>query len=239
MGKNQKRLIIALAVVLGAGGVAFASSAFISRVSGAQTEPTDNVRVVDDHKLPEQWVIDAAYGRGALSNLRAALAEIANDKPEEARKGVVVAQSLLAKIKGQSSAANAERSVKAESPAMPKSDSDLVLVHSEVRVLGDADPANSVQERLDAIRNEIEMNDHEAIIAALRSLHVPLVYTRIELPLKKTVALVNESLQALDAQDAGEAREKLLAIGNGLQVRTVQVGGGESPVEQATAKAAG
>ena len=239
MGKIHKRLIVALAVSVIVGGVAIGSSAFISRVSDAHSEQTDKVRVVDDHKLPEQWVIDAAYGRGALSNLRAALAEIVNDKPEEARKGVVVAQSLLAKIKGQSSSVTAEHSVKAESTVKPKPGSDFILVHSEVRVLGDADPVNSVQVKLDAIRNEVEMNDHEAIIAALKSLHVPLVYTRIELPLKETITLVNESLQALDAQDAVEARAKLLAIGNGLQVQTVRVGGGDSPVEPATADAAG
>ena len=89
MAKHHKRLIVGLAD----SAVAIGSSAFIGRTSSARSEATDNVRVVDDRKLPEQWAINAAYGRGALSNLRAALTEIVNDNAEEARKGVVVSRN--------------------------------------------------------------------------------------------------------------------------------------------------
>jgi hypothetical protein len=239
MGKHHKRIIVALAVSLAIGAVAIGGSAFIGRASGAGPESTDNVRVVDDRKLPEQWVINAAYGRGALRNLRAALTEIAKDNAEEARKGVAVAQSLLEKIKRESSTATAELPMKAESTGHLTAEADLILVHSEVRVLGDVDPVDSVQVKLDAIRNEFEMNDHKAIIVALDSLHIPLAYRRIHLPLGKTIALVGESLRALDSSDAEQARSKLLAVGNRLRIETVQVGIGDSPVDPANVDDAG
>ena len=101
---------------------------------------------------------------------------------------------------------------------------DFVLVHSEVRVLGEADTADSVQEKLDDLRERIDMSDHEAVIAALESLNVPLVYTRVDLPLSKTIARVDEVLQALDSQNAELARATILDIGNDLRVETVEVG---------------
>ncbi len=218
MAKHHKRLLVGIAFGIAVGiavsALAVGSSAINDRTSNAGSEATDKVRIVDDRKLPEQWAINAAYGRGALSNLQAALTEIANDNAEEAKKGVNVAQSLLDKIK----------------PESPHT-ADFVLVHSQVRVLGDADPSSSVQEKLDSIRREFEMIDYEAIVAALDSLDVPLAYTRVDLPLTRTVALVNEALQALNSQDADRARDKLMEIGSGLRIETVHVGTGDSPVD--------
>jgi hypothetical protein len=194
--------------------VATGSSAINSRIPNAGSEATDKVRVVDDRRLPEQWAINAAYGRGALGNLQAALTEIANDNAEEAKKDVTVAQSLLDKIKFE----------------LPHT-TDFILVHTEVRVLDDADPASFVQEKSDSILREFEMIDHEAIVAALDLLDVPLAYTRVDLPLTRTVTLVNEALQALNSQDADRARDKLMEIGNGLRIETVHVGTEESPVD--------
>jgi hypothetical protein len=231
MVKNNKRAIVGLVVAIAVGAGAVASATFIRMTSRAGSEATDNVRLIDDRKLPQQWAINAAYGRGALSNLRAAVSEIENHNTEEARKGIAVAQSLLMKIKPES----ANRTVKPTRSSLTvaadegsQSAADLILVHSEVRVLGDADPANSVQVKLENIRHEFEMNDHEAIVTALESLNMPLAYTRIDLPLSETITLVNESLQALESQDAGEARSKLMQIGNGLRIETVQVGTGHS-----------
>ncbi len=109
--------------------------------------------------------------------------------------------------------------------------SDFILIHSEVRVLDDADPASFVQKKLDSIRREFEMTDHEAIVAALDSLGVPLAYTRVDLPLTRTVTLVSEALLALNSQDADRARDKLVEIGNGLRIETVHVGTEDSPVD--------
>jgi hypothetical protein len=220
MANHRKRLIVALAAGIAVGAGVIASSVLISRTSSAGAEVTDKVRIVDDRKFPAQWMINAAYGRGALSNLRAALAEVENDNAAEARKGIVVAQSLLAKIKPQSPHAAAKAGPLDEE----QTSSDLILVHSEVRVLGDADPSNAVQKKLDGIRGEFEMNDHKAIVAALGSLHIPLAYTRIHLPLNETTALVNESLHALESEDKSRARAKLMEIGNGLRIETVRVG---------------
>jgi hypothetical protein len=214
VAKHHKRLLVGIAVGIAVSAVAIGSSAINGRTSNAGSEVTDKVRVVDDRKLPEQWAINAAYGRGALSNLQAALTEIANDNAEEAKKGVTVAQSLLDKVRP-------------ESPHM----ADFILVHSEVRVLDEADPASAVQEKLDKIRREFEMTDHEAIVAALDLLDVPLAYTRVDLPLTRTVTLVNEALRALNSQDTDRARDKLMEIGNGLRIETVHIGTEDSPVD--------
>ncbi len=214
MAKHHKRLLIGIAAGIAVSAVAIGSSAINSRIPNAGSEATDKVRVVDDRRLPEQWAINAAYGRGALGNLQAALTEIANDNAEEAKKDVTVAQSLLDKIKFE----------------LPHT-RDFILVHSEVRVLDDADPASFVQEKSDSILREFEMIDHEAIVAALDLLDVPLAYTRVDLPLTRTVPLVNEALQALNSQDADRARDKLMEIGNGLRIETVHVGTEESPVD--------
>jgi hypothetical protein len=214
VAKHHKRLLVGIALGIAVSAVAIGSSAINGRISNAGSEATDKVRVVDDRKLPERWAINAAYGRGALSNLQAALTEIAKDNAQEAKKGVTVAQSLLDKIKP-------------ESPYK----ADFILVHSQVRVLDDADPTSSVQEKLDSIRREFEMIDHEAIVAALDSMDVPLAYTRVDLPLTRTVALVNEALQALNSQDANRARDRLMEIGNGLRIKTVHIGTEDSPVD--------
>lgn len=214
MAKQQKRLIAGLVAGMAVGALVVGSMTFVSRPSNAGSEPTDNVRVVEDHKLPERWAINAAYGRGALSNLRAALAEIDNENAEEARKGVAVAQSLLGRIASATSGDVRERA----------SAADYILVHSEVRVLGDGDPENAVQAKLAGLRSEIDMSDHEAIIAALGSLDVPLAYTRVDLPLSETKALVDEALEALETNDTELARTKLLQIGDGLRVDTVRIG---------------
>lgn len=232
MVKHHKRLIVGLGVGFAVGAVAIASFTYISPISPASSEATDNVRVVEDRKLPEQWAINAAYGRGALSNLRAAINEIESDNTEEAKKGVAVAQSLLAKIKlmpPDGTVTPSGSSATSASPDYARAATDLILVHSEVRLLGDADPINSVQAKLDDIRHEHEMNDHEAIIAALGSLNIPLAYTRIDLPLGETMTLINESLRALDSRDADQARSKLMQVGNGLRIETVHVGVGNSP----------
>lgn len=209
MTKINKRLIAVLAVTAAVGAVTIASSIITGKASHAGSEQTDKVRLVDDRKLPEQWVINAAYGRGALSNLRAAVGEIENHNTEEARKGVAVAQSLLAKIRPE--------------------EADYILVHSEVRVLGDVDPSNSIESKLEDIQQEFEMNDHEAIITALGSLNIPLAYTRIELPLGETIDLVKDSLQALETQDVDQARLKLMQIGDALRIETVRMGIEGSP----------
>lgn len=214
MAKHHKRLLVGIAIGITVSAVAIGSSAINGRTSNAGSEATDKVRVVDDRKLPERWAINAAYGRGALSNLQAALTEIAKDNAEEAKNGVTVAQSLLDKIK-------------LDSPHK----ADFILVHSQVRVLDDADPTSSVQEKLDSIRRDFELIDREAIIAALDSMDVPLAYTRVDLPLTRTVALVNEALQALNSQDSNRARDKLMEIGNGLRIETVHVGTEDSPVD--------
>lgn len=214
MARHHKRLLVGIAVGIAVSAVAIGSSAIKNQTSNAGSEAIDKVRVIDDRKLPEQWAINAAYGRGALSNLQAALTEIADDNVEEAKKGVTVAHSLLVKIK----------------PESPRT-ADFILIHSEVRVLDDADPASSVQEKLDSIRREFEVTDHEAIVTALESLDAPLAYTRVDLPLTRTVTLVNEILQALNSQDADRARDKLMEIGNGLRIETVHVGTEDSATD--------
>lgn len=216
MAKHHKRLLVGIAIGIAVSAVAIGSSAINSRTPNPGSEATDKVRLVNDRELPEQWVINAAYGRGALSNLQAALTDIADDNVEEAKKGVTVAHSLLAKIK----------------PESPRT-ADFILIHSEVRVLDDADPASFVQEKSDSILREFEMTDHEAIVAALDLLDVPLAYTRVDLPLTRTVTLVNEALQALNFQDADRASDKLMEIGNGLRIETVHVGTEELPVDLA------
>jgi len=228
MAKQQKRLIAGLVAGMAVGALLVGSMTFVSRPSNAGSEPTDNVRVVEDHKLPERWAINAAYGRGALSNLRAALAEIDNENAEEARKGVAVAQSLLGKI-----ASGTSGDVRERAPA-----ADYVLVHSEVRVLGGGDPENTVQAKLDGLRNEIDMSDHETIIAALDSLDVPLAYTRVDLPLSETKALVDQALEALETSDSELARTKLHQIGDGLRVDTVRFGVEEHRIESGDEKEA-
>jgi len=123
--------------------------------------------------------------------------------------------------------------VKSEAPRGKRDDADLILVHSEVRVLGDANADKSVETKLEDIRRNFEMNDHEAVIAALESLNIPLAYTRVDLPLGKTMLLVNQSLEALESHDAQRARSKLLEIGNELHVETVRVGMKEAPAKSA------
>lgn len=220
--KHHKRLLVGIAVGIVVSAVAIGSSAINGRTSIEGSQATDKVRVINDRKLPKQWAINAAYGRGALSNLQAALTEIADDNVEEAKKDVAVAHSLLVKIK----------------PESPRT-ADFILIHSEVRVLDDADPASSVQEKLDSIRREFEVTDHEAIVAALDSLDVPLAYTRVDLPLTRTVTLVNEVLQALNSQDADRARDKLMEIGNELRIETVHVGTEDSATDSGSENDAG
>lgn len=242
MAKHQKRLIIGLVIGMVVSAVAIGSTTLIGRTSSTPAEGVDNVRVIDDRKMPEQWAINAAYGRGALSNLRAALDEVDNNNSEEARKGVSVAQSLLAKIKPESprSVVNGTRApgtVASESDF--QSVEDLILVHSEVRVIGDTDPDFSVEQELDSVRGGIDMTDHEAIIAALESLNVPLAYTRVDLPLGETISLADEVLKALDVQDTDLARSKLLEIGNGLHIETIQLGVDRLPAGTADTGEAG
>ena len=220
--KHHKRLLVGIAVGIVVSAVAIGSSAINGRTSTEGSQATDKVRVINDRKLPKQWAINAAYGRGALSNLQAALTEIADDNVEEAKKDVAVAHSLLVKIK----------------PESPRT-ADFILIHSEVRVLDDADPASSVQEKLDSIRREFEVTDHEAIVAALDSLDVPLAYTRVDLPLTRTVTLVNQVLQALNSQDADRARDKLMEIGNELRIETVHVGTEDSATDSGSENDAG
>ena len=220
--KHHKRLLVGIAVGIVVSAVAIGSSAINGRTSIEGSQATDKVRVINDRKLPKQWAINAAYGRGALSNLQAALTEIADDNVEEAKKDVAVAHSLLVKIK----------------PESPRT-ADFILIHSEVRVLDNADPASSVQEKLDSIRREFEVTDHEAIVAALDSLDVPLAYTRVDLPLTRTVTLVNEVLQALNSQDADRARDKLMEIGNELRIETVHVGTEDSATDSGSENDAG
>lgn len=95
MVKHHKRLVVGIAVGIVVSAVAIGSSAINGRTSNADSETTDKVRVVNDRKLPGKWAINAAYGRGALSNLQAALTEIADDNVEGAKKGVTVARSFL------------------------------------------------------------------------------------------------------------------------------------------------
>ncbi len=222
MAKHHKRLLVGIAVGIVVSAVAIGSSAINDRTSIAGSEATDKVRVINDRKLPKQWAVNAAYGRGALSNLQAALTEISDDNVEEAKKDVAVAHSLLVKIK----------------PESPRT-ADFILIHSEVRVLDDADPASFVQEKVDSIRRDFEVTDHEAIVAALDSLDVPLAYTRVDLPLTRTVTLVNEVLQALNSQDADRARDKLMEIGNELRIETVHVGTEDSVTDSGSENDAG
>jgi hypothetical protein len=230
MTKHQKWLMVGLVVGTTLSVAAIGSSAIIDGAANGDPGATDSLRIVDDRKLPEQWAINAAYGRGALSNLRAALIEVTNDNPQEARKGVAVAQSLLTQITLESPVEEAisQSGIQAET--------DFVLVHSEVRVLGDADP---VQATLDSIRHEFEVTDHDAIVTALRLLNVPLAYTRIDLPLSDTIALVDDILHALDSQDSEQARSKLMEIGDRLRIETVQIGTENSPVDALEANDAG
>jgi hypothetical protein len=225
VAKHHKRLLVGIAVGIAVSAVTIGNSAINGRTSNAGSETTDKVRIVDDRKLPGQSAINAAYGRGALSNLRAALTQIADDNVEEAKKSVTVTQSLLTKIKAES--------------LRPADAADFILIHSEVRVLADADPSRSVQEKLDSIRRQFAMTDHEAIIAALDSLSLPLAYTRVDLPFTKTVTLVNEVLQALNSQDADRARDKLMEIGNGLRIETVHVGTEDTAVDAGSEDDAG
>jgi hypothetical protein len=225
MTRHYRRLAVGLVVGIAISAAAIGSSAFINRASNAASEAIDNVRIVDDRKLPRQWAINAAYGRGALSNLRAALIEITNDNVQEASKGVAVARSLLTRIalESPSDSAASDHDVQAAT--------DFVLVHSEVRVLGETDPANSVQVTLDNIRREFEVTDHNAIVRALSSLNVPLAYTRIDLPLSDTIALVDDVLRALDSQNNEQARSKLMDIGSRLRIETVRIGTQDAPTK--------
>ena len=139
MATHYKRLLVGIAfgiaVGITVGAVAIGSSAINGRTSDAVSETTDKVRIVDDRKLPGQWAINAAYGRGALNNLQAAPTDIAGDNADEARKGVTVAQSLLIKIKSESLRTVID-------PLRPAEAANFILVHSEVRVLDGANPAS-------------------------------------------------------------------------------------------------
>ena len=75
------------------------------------------------------------------------------------------------------------------------------------------------------------MIDQEAIVAALDLLDVPLAYTRVDLPLTRTVTLENEALQALNSQDADRARDKLMEIGNRRRIETGHGGTEDPPVD--------
>lgn len=239
MAKYYKRLIVGVTVVAAVGAAMIGSLSLIGAVSSAAPEATDNVRLVEDRKLPEQWVINAAYGRGALSNLRAALAEIENDNAEEAKKGIAVAHSLLEKIKPEWPHTVVGSAARSSLRDAPDPEEALILVHSEVRVLGDVDPASPLQVKLEGIRGEFEINEHAAIIAALETLNTPLAYSWVDLPLSETIALVNQSLQALDSNDITRARSKLLEIGKGLRVETVRVGIEDPPSELESTQDAG
>ncbi len=249
MTKHGARLIVGLAAGVMVGTAALGSWILGDRASDSPSPMTDNVRVIDDRKLPEKWAINAAYGRGALSNLRAALTEIADDDAEEARKRIVLAQSLLAKIEPQRS--NQQSNQQSKTVVVPPDaqntavagdielPEDLILIHSEVRLLGAVDPQHTVRAKLERIRSELAMNDHEAIIAALDSLNVPLTYTRVDLPLSETVTLVNGVLQAFDARDAELARSKLMQVEDALLINTVYVGIEDAPVESTSVNDAG
>ena len=208
MGKHRKIVMVSLIGALATAAVLAGISYNLDRASPATSAEMDNVRVLDDPKPSRKWAIDTAYGRGALSNLRAALGEIDAANADEAREGVAVARSLLGRI--------------ASEPSEPSE--TFVLVHSEVRVLGDADPGNEVEATLASLRARIDMNDHDAIVAALEALNIPLAYTRIDLPLREARTLVDEALQALDARDPALARAKLLQVGERLRVDTVRLG---------------
>lgn len=237
MAKHHTRIIVVMAIAMAVGVTALGGFAWLGGATLTEGAATDNVRVVENPKAPAQWTINTAYGRGALSNLRAALNEIAKDNPAEARKGVVVAQSLLSKIAPASAPVRARVAVDAGAHAGLETDQArettpepvFVLVHSEIRVLGDAGAADSVQEKLDELRGRIDMSDHEAVIAALESLNVPLVYTRVDLPLSETIARIDDVLQALDSENADLARATILDIGNGLRIETVNVGRDQVP----------
>ena len=209
MATYRKQLIAALAV----GAMAVGSLAYVSRTPSATPGTTDKVRVVENPAPPSQWAINAAYGRGALSNLRAAFVELANHNSEQARMGVVVARSLLEKIE----------------PAQLQSVDDLnaqdafVLVHSEIRVPGDVDGERVLQTKLDSIRRDVDMSDQDEVTSALRQLKIPLVYTRIDMPLNETKIGIDHVLEALNSNDVERASAMLAKIGKGLRIETVQI----------------
>lgn len=241
MAKHPRRLFVVIAAGIVVSAVVVEIATYIGRITGGQRETSEVVRVIDNHTRPAQWAINASYGRGALSNLRAALTEIANDHPEEAKKGLAVARTLLSKIVSESpkSLDTADIYEATDSSTKPASEADFVLIHSEVRLLGEAGPENYVQEKLDAFRRDIEMSDQDAVISALDSLDVPLVYTRVDMPLKKTWAHVNEALRALDSNDSELARTRLMEISNGLRINSVRVGVGGSSAAPVSEHAAG
>ena len=223
MGKHRKIAMVSLIGALATAAVLAGVTYHLDRASRATGAEVDNVRVLDDPKPSRKWAIDAAYGRGALSNLRVALGEIDAANADEAREGVAVARSLLGRI--------------ASEPSEPSE--TFVLVHSEVRVLGGADPGNEVEATLASLRGRIDMNDHDAIVAALEALEIPLAYTRIDLPLRETRTLVDEALRALDARDPALARAKLLQVGERLRIDTVRLGIEAHRIESGDAQGAG
>lgn len=210
MATYRKQLIAALAV----SAMAVGSLAYLSRTPYATSGETDVVRVVENPKAPGQWAINAAYGRGALSNLRAAFVELANHNSEQARMGVVVARSLLSKI---------------EPTPIRFSDGShgedaFVLVHSEIRLSGDVDGEPVLQSKLDGIRRDVDMSDQDAVTSALRQLNIPLAYTRIDMPLEETKIGIDHVLEALNSNDIDRASATLAKIGEGLRIETVQIG---------------
>lgn len=215
MATYHKQLIAALAV----GAVAVGSLAYVGRTPSGNSGETDTVRVIDDPKPPSQWAINAAYGRGALSNLRAAYIELENRDVEQARMGVVVARSLLAKID----------SAKRKPDDGSNGDEGMVLVHAEVHVMDDVESENVLESKLDEIRRSIDMSDADAVVSALRGLEIPLTYTRVNLPLEETISEIDYVLEALNANDTERASAMLANIGNGLRIDTMQIDAHQAP----------
>jgi len=225
MATYHKQLIAALAI----GVVAVGSLVYVSRTPSAKPSETDRVRVVEDPKPPSQWAINAAYGRGALSNLRAAFTELANGNPEQARMGIVVARSLLTKIDPK----------QIHAIDVSEGGNVSILVHSEVRVLDDIESEQIIESKLDDIRSDVDMNDSEAVEAALRELQIPLTYTHVDLPLEETINGIDQVLEALNSNDTERARAMLARIGDGLRIDTVRIEGPELPQAALTEDDAG
>lgn len=210
MATYRKQLIAALAI----GAMAVGSLVYVSRTPSATPGEIDKVRVVEDPKPPKQWAINAAYGRGALSNLRAAFVELENHNSEAARMGVVVARSLLSRI-----------APTRFEPAVGLSGEDVfVLVHSEIRVPGEVNGESVLQNRLDDIRRDVDMSDQDAVTSALHDLNIPLAYTRIDMPLNETRIGIDHVLEALNSNDTERASAMLAKIGKGLRIETVRIG---------------
>ena len=89
--------------------------------------------------------------------------------------------------------------------------------------MDDVEGEGVLESKLDGIQRDVDMSDADAVVSALRALDIPLIYTRVNLPLEETISEIDHVLEALNANDTERASAMLASIGNGLRIETMQI----------------